>query len=162
MTNKRIIVLAALGFFQHGFVMLFVGPILPEIMASFGITESTAGLLLGLGSAGFAAGPLLGGILSDKIGVFKVIATALLLESVFLALFGISPVFWLLVAAYFLTLLSAAQMETTINVLPTMLKDVKVLSVMSFLHLCFSIGAFIFPIFIGFYLNRLGRWNHIP
>ena len=162
MTNRRIIVLAALGFFQHGLVMLFVGPILPDIMAAFEITESTAGLLLGLGSAGFAAGPLLGGILSDKIGVFKVIAGALLLESIFLILFGGSPVLWLLVAAYFLTLLSAAQVETTINVLPTMLKDVKVLSVMSFLHLCFSIGAFLFPLFIGFYLSRLGSWNHIP
>ncbi|MFP4561867.1 MAG: MFS transporter [Spirochaetia bacterium] len=162
MTNRRIIVLAALGFFQHGLVMLFIGPILPDIMAAFGITESTTGLLLGLGAAGFTAGPLLGGILSDKIGVFKVIAAALFLESVFLALFGGSPVFWLLIAAYFLTLLFAAQMETTINVLPTMLKNVKVLSIMSFLHLCFSISAFLFPIFIGFYLSRTGSWKHIP
>jgi fucose permease len=162
MTNRRIIVLAALGFFQHGLVMLFVGPILPEIMTAYTITESTAGLLLGLGSVGFAAGPLLGGILSDKIGVYKVIATALFLEAVFLVLFGLRPVFWLLVPVYFLTLLSAAQVETTINVLPTMLKEVRTLSVMSFLHLCFSISAFLFPIFIGFYLSRLGSWNHIP
>lgn len=34
---------------QHGIILLLVGPIVPELMRTFGIGESMAGVLLGVG-----------------------------------------------------------------------------------------------------------------
>ena len=147
---------------QHGIVLLMMGPLLPEMMSSFRIDEGMAGLLLSMGSLGFMAGPVIAGILIDRRGVRTAFLVGTLLEVAFLVVFGLSRVFWLAMIANFLTRFGASFIETGANVLPTLVKSKKSAhSIMNFVHLFFSVGAFIGPILIGIYLSNTAAWRPV-
>jgi fucose permease len=147
---------------QHGIVLLMMGPLLPEMMSSFRIDEGMAGLLLSMGSLGFMAGPVIAGILIDRRGVRTAFLVGTLLEVAFLVVFGLSNVFWLAMIANFLTRFGASFIETGANVLPTLIKSKKSAhSIMNFVHLFFSVGAFIGPILIGIYLSSTAAWRPV-
>ena len=56
-TKKLWIALTCAGMMQHGIVIVLVGALLPALMKTFGIRESAAGLMLGIGALGFVLGP---------------------------------------------------------------------------------------------------------
>lgn len=147
---------------QHGIVLLLVGPLVPDLMATFGIGESVTGVLLGMGSVGFVAGPLFAGALIDRINVRAALLVGLGIELVFLVLFGIAPLFILAVAANLLLHLGASFVETSANVMPTLTRSTKSAhSVMNLVHMFFSVGAFAGPFLIGLYLDATGAWRPI-
>ena len=45
-SDRQIVLLNCLAMAQHGIILLLVGPIVPNLMTTFGIRESMAGLLL--------------------------------------------------------------------------------------------------------------------
>lgn len=47
---------------HHALILLLLGPMVPEIMKTFGIGEAKTGILLSAG----ALGPILGGVLIDR------------------------------------------------------------------------------------------------
>ena len=153
--------IAALNFAsmaQHGIILLLVGPLVPDLMETFGIGEGVTGILLGMGSVGFVAGPLFAGALIDRINVRAALLVGLGIELVFLVLFGIAPLFILAVAANLLLHLGASFVETSANVMPTLRRSTKSAhSVMSLVHMFFSVGAVAGPFLIGLYLDATGR-----
>ncbi len=147
---------------QHGIILLLVGPLVPDLMATFGIGESVTGLLLGMGSVGFVAGPLFAGALIDRINVRAALLVGLGIELVFLVLFGVAPLFIVAVAANLLLHLGASFVETSANVMPTLTRSTKSAhSVMNLVHMFFSVGAFAGPFLIGLYLDATGAWRPI-
>lgn len=147
---------------QHGIILLLVGPLVPDLMATFGIGESVTGLLLGMGSVGFVAGPLFAGALIDRINVRAALLVGLGIELVFLVLFGVAPLFVVAVAANLLLHLGASFVETSANVMPTLTRSTKSAhSVMNLVHMFFSVGAFVGPFLIGLYLDATGAWRPI-
>ncbi len=146
---------------QHGVVLLILGPMVPEIMKTFHIGESTTGLLLSAGSLGFAVGPIVGGILLDQKGLRLTIVLGFALETVFLVLFGFTPLLGLAVLFNFGLIFMSGQLETAANFIPTRIKGASPGSVMNIIHMCFSIGAFIGPLLIGWFLSRGGRWQSV-
>lgn len=157
--------IAALNFAsmaQHGIILLLVGPLVPDLMETFGIGEGVTGILLGMGSVGFVAGPLFAGALIDRINVRAALLVGLGIELVFLVLFGIAPLFILAVAANLLLHLGASFVETSANVMPTLRRSTKSAhSVMSLVHMFFSVGAVAGPFLIGLYLDATGAWRPI-
>lgn len=156
--------LKALNFllmFQHGLVLLIFGPLVPGIMKTFDIKEGMTGLLLGIGSLGFMVGPLIAGAAIDKTGVKKVVMLGFLGEMVFFALFGASPLFLFAAMATFCLHLTASFVETSGNVMPTLIKGNHAGSYMNLVHFFFSVGAFISPFLIGLYIGATGRWRPV-
>lgn len=160
---RRIIGLNFAAMAQHGVMLLLLGPLVPSIMTTFGIGESVAGLMLGVGAAGFILGPLVAGALIDRINVRAALIAGLSIEIVTLALFGTAPALALTIAAIFVMRFGASFVETAANVMPTLTGSKRSQhSVMNLVHMFFSIGAFVGPVLIGIYIGTTGEWRPIP
>ena len=152
--------LDCVAMFQHGIVLLILGPLLPEVMETFAIGEARTGLLLSIGSFGFMAGPIVAGLIIDKRGVRLAFIVGLVVEIAFLLLFGYSPLFFLAVSANFFIHFGASFIETAANVVPTLIPSKNSAhTTMNYIHVFFSIGAFIGPLFVGFYLEATSAWR---
>lgn len=159
---RQIVALNFAAMTQHGIILLLVGPMIPNIMASFGIGESLAGLLLAMGSLGFVSGPLIAGAIIDRVGVRAALAVGFGVEIVILGVYGLSPLFAIAVAAHFVLLFGSSFIETSANVMPTLAALRRPAhAVMSLVHTFFSIGAFVGPFLIGLYLQATGEWRPI-
>ena len=144
---------------QHGIVLLLAGALLPAMMVTFGIREGAAGVLLGAGSVGFIIGPMLGGLLSDRAGVRAAFLVGLGGEIACLALMGLAPTFAVAVVAFFLLQVAAGFIETSVNIVPTVVGNGKGGSLMNIVHMFFSVGAFISPLLAGVVLQLTGSWR---
>ncbi len=138
---------------QHGIVLLLAGALLPAMMKTFGILEAQAGVLLGAGALGFVIGPFLGGLLADHKGARTVFLVGLGGEVVTLAAMSLAHTFEAAVAAFFLLNLAAGFIEAPVNIVPTLLGNGKSGSLMNFVHMFFSVGAFISPLLAGLLLS---------
>jgi fucose permease len=146
---------------QHGIVLLLLGPILPDIMESFGVSESRAGIMLGLGSLGFMLGPPLSGMVSDRRGVGLALGVGFVLELVALTGMLWVPVFGLVMAYGFLTRFGASFVETGANVLPTLAAAERRGALMNLVHTFFGIGALLSPMVAGWILRSTGSWRPV-
>ena len=146
---------------QHSVILLMLGPMIPEIMSAYNIAEGTAGLILSAGSLGSTIGPLIAGFTIDKKGLKFAIITGFLFETVFLILFGLAPFFWLAAVFNLMLVLSSGFIETSVNVIPALLKGKNTVSVMNLVHFFFSVGAFITPLLIGLFISAGGRWQSV-
>jgi fucose permease len=159
MKKPALIAVNSLLMLQHGFILLLLGPLVPEMMNSFGVGESTMGLVLSAGSLGITIGPLISGMLIDRRGLKTTIFLALGLETVLLVLFGFTSLLPLAALVNFFLMFSASGIETSVNVIPTLITEGSPGAVMNLVHFFFSVGAFIGPICIGIFLDRGGMWR---
>lgn len=147
---------------QHGIILLLVGPLVPNLMETFAIRESMTGVLLGMGSLGFVAGPLFAGAVIDRVNARAALIIGLVVEIVVLVLFGVAPAFFVAVVANFILHLGSSFIETAANVMPVLTRQKGTAhSVMNLVHMFFSVGAFVGPFLIGLYLGRTGAWRPI-
>lgn len=161
-SDRQVVLLNFAAMTQHGVILLLVGPMVPSIMSAFGIGESMAGVLLGMGSLGFMIGPLLAGAIIDRVNARAAMVVGLAVELLALMLFGASPVLVLAMAANLVLHFGASFVETTANVMPTLTRTKgSEHSVMNLVHMFFSVGAFAGPFLIGLYLGATGRWRPI-
>lgn len=159
MKKTALIAANSLLMLQHGFILLLLGPLVPEMMNSFGVGESTMGLVLSAGSLGITVGPLISGMLIDRRGLKTTILLALGLETVLLVLFGFTSLLPLAALVNFFLMFSASGIETSVNVIPTLITEGSPGAIMNLVHFFFSVGAFIGPICIGIFLDRGGMWR---
>lgn len=160
--DNQIVALNFASMAQHGAILLLAGPLVPNLMATFGIRESLAGVLLAMGSLGFVAGPLFAGALIDRINVRAALIVGFGIELVLLVVFGAAPVFAIAVAANLLMHLGASFIETAANVMPSLRRTNRSAhAVMNLVHMFFSVGAFVGPFLIGLYLDATGAWRPV-
>ena len=145
MKDRPLFILNCSLMVQHSIILLILGPMVPEIMQTFKISEGTVGLLLGAGSLGSVLGPLIAGFSIDRAGMKTVIPAGLAAEAVLLILFGLSPFFWSAVICNFFLVLFSGPSETSVNIIPAMIKSSNPGRIMNLVHLSFSIGAFYNP-----------------
>ncbi len=152
---------------QHGLILLLVGAVLPEMMASLGIEESAAGIMLACGSLGFTMGPMIAGAIADRSSAKKSLALGLVIEVVILCLYGFVPALILAILANFFLKFGAAFVETSVNIIPTMIEKRRggsakgVGSLMNLIHFFFSIGALVSPLIAGIVLKATGSWRPV-
>lgn len=152
---------------QHGLILLLVGAVLPQMMDSLGIEESAAGIMLAFGSLGFTMGPMIAGAMADRSSVKKSLVLGLIIEIVLLCLFGFVPAFLFAILAIFFMKFGAAFVETSVNIIPTMIEKRRngsargVGSLMNLVHFFFSIGALVSPLLAGLVLKVTGSWRPV-
>ncbi len=161
MKDRSLFIINCFLMIQHSITLLILGPMIPEIMEEFGIGEGTAGLLLSAGSLGSVTGPLVAGFSIDRAGMKIALTAGLLAEVLFLILFGLTPLFWAAVVFNFLLVFFSGPAETSVNIIPAMIKTTNPGRIMNLVHLSFSIGAFITPVLIGLCLSSNGSWRNI-
>ena len=160
--DRQVVALNFASMTQHGMILLLVGPMLPNIMVTFGVGESLAGLLLAMGALGFLCGPLIAGAVIDRVNVRAALRIGFLIEFLILCVYGLSPVFGLAVAAHFVMLLGSSFVETSANVMPSLTRTGRPAhAAMNLVHMFFSVGAFVGPFLIGLYLEATGEWRPI-
>ncbi|NOZ29736.1 MAG: MFS transporter [Chloroflexi bacterium] len=159
-TEKRKLVgLTYAAMAQHGIALVLMGPVLPSIMETFKVHESAAGLMLGLGSLGFALGPMVAGTITDRAGVKRALLLGLWIEALMLGLLGFAPAFRWIIITNMLLHFFAAFVETSVNVMPTLIERRNAGSLMNIVHLFFSVGALVSPILAGMILKTTGSWR---
>jgi fucose permease len=146
---------------QHGVLLLVFGPMVPEIMETFHIGESMTGLLLSMGAFGFAAGPVFAGMLIDKSGLKRVFLIGFGLEILFFLVFGFAPIFVVAAGTNLFLHFASSFVETSCNVMPTVVENDHASSYMSFVHFFFSVGAFISPFLVGLFISATGLWQPV-
>ncbi len=152
---------------QHGLVLLMVGAVLPEMMGSIGIEESAAGIMLAFGSLGFTMGPMIAGAIADRSSVKRSLVIGLIIEVVLLCLFGFVPAFLFAILAIFFLKFGAAFVETSVNIIPTIIEKGRngsarrIGSLMNLIHFFFSIGALVSPLLAGIVLKITGSWRPV-
>ena len=158
-TRKLWVALTCATMTQHGIVIVLVGALLPALMKTFGIRESAAGLMLGIGALGFVWGrwsPACCPTAPSR----RVFLVGLGVEAILLTCFSFAT-FPLAIAAYFLFSIGAGFIETVANIVPTLVEPERPGSLMNVVHMFFSIGAFISPILAGLILRDTGSWRPV-
>ncbi|MGC9313545.1 MAG: MFS transporter, partial [Sediminispirochaetaceae bacterium] len=158
----RIKTLNFLLMLQHGTIMILWGSVIPEVIDAFSLSEASAGILLGLGTMGAFFGPLLAGPSIDRVGLKLVMLLGFAGEVIFLLMFGAAQWFWMLVLASFIVHICSGFIETAGNVLPNRVNLPNIGSFMSLVHFAFSLGAFIAPFLVGWYIDATGLWRPVP
>jgi len=158
----KIKVLNFLLMLQHGTIMILWGSVIPEVIEAFSLSEASAGILLGLGTAGAFFGPLLAGPSIDRVGLKLVMLLGFAGEVFFLLMFGAAQWFWMLVLASFIVHICSGFIETAGNVLPNRVNLSNIGSFMSLVHFAFSLGAFIAPFLVGWFIDSTGLWRPVP
>lgn len=159
--RRKLIGLTCASMTQHGIVLLLMGPVLPAVIEAFQISESAAGLMLGMGSLGFTLGPIAAGTIADRAGTRWVLLLGLAAEIFLLVSFGFIPSFLLATLAYLVLYFAAAFVETAVNVIPALIERQQAGSLMNLVHLFFSVGAFVCPLLAGLILKATGDWRPV-
>ena len=161
-SDRRVVVLNFSSMFQHGIILLLIGPLVPSLMVTFGVGESLTGLLLALGSVGFVIGLFFAGAVIDRVNVRAALVVGLTAEILGLVLFALAPVFAVAVIAGFVLRFGGSFIEAAANVMPTLTAQRRAPhAVMNLVHMFFSVGAFVGPFLIGLYLQATGQWRPV-
>jgi MFS family permease len=94
----RALVAASLGWLLDAFDVMLYAFVLSSIIADFGMTRATAGLLGSVTLVASALGGLAFGVVADKVGRTRALIASILIYSVFTAACGFAQTVWQLAA----------------------------------------------------------------
>lgn len=161
MNNRKIIVLGNyFGFVVMGMIVISFGAIMPDIRSTFDLSYEQGGLMLAIFSLSYLLNGLLGGVLSDRIGLKRTINLGNLLYVVGLLTIAASSNIWILFLGIGITGMGWGYCNTAINVLINEISDGDG-NAMSLLHMSFGIGAFLIPLVFSFFLKLNLTWQHM-
>jgi fucose permease len=166
-SRTKLISLNCVAMGQHGIVLLLVGSVLPEIMNDLGIVESAAGIMLAFGSLGFTVGPMIAGAIADRSSVKRSLVFGLIMETILLCVFGFAAALLFAIVTIFLLKFGAAFVETSVNIIPTLIERRRsgssggVGSLMNLIHFFFSVGALVSPLIAGLVLKVTRSWRPV-
>jgi FHS family glucose/mannose:H+ symporter-like MFS transporter len=152
-----ITLIATIGMAAHGFAMTLTGAVLPQIMQTFAIRETAAGVILAAGAFGFMSGSLLGAFVIDDFGTKPVLLAAWSTVIVSLAAIGVVQAYLLMVIASFGLGLGSGLLETSLNVLPTQIGGGA--GLMNIVHMGYGIGALSAPLLAGALIAAGHSWR---
>lgn len=159
--NRNTIVLGNyFGFVVMGMIVISFGAIMPDIRSTFDLSYEQGGLMLSIFSLSYLVNGLLGGVLSDRIGLKKTINLGNLLYVVGLLTIAASGNVWILFLGIGITGMGWGYCNTAINVLINEISDGDG-NAMSLLHMSFGIGAFMIPLVFSVFLRLNLTWQHM-
>lgn len=148
------------AFIVMGMITLFFGSSMTNIIAFYNFTYEQGGLILSVFAAGSLVFGFLSGVVGDLIGMKRMLVLAHILFILGLGLVSFSQSAIILYLGVFFIGSGAGACSTSINIIVNDYThgDGKI---MSLLHMCFGVGAFIIPILstemikLGFHWKRV-------
>lgn len=144
-----------------GVVLSIVGPTVPAIAARLGVPEAALGIIF---TANFLAATLTtaaSGALVGRIGGRVLLPAGLGAMALGLVGEGMAAALPLIVLAALLAGVGAGIINVAVNVAAAQLYPAKRASVLTWLNVCFGIGAFLTPLAAGLSLVRLGSYSPV-
>lgn len=159
MPHRSLLRICYFGYFVIGLVITVIGPLIPVLQHSFGLSLGEVGRVFVAQGVGYAVAVLLGGALSDRIGRRPVLlAGSVGLSVSFLAFFAATtwPVALFL---FFVASVAAGTVESAINSLAVDLSGDEASRILNLLHFFPAAGAVVGP----FVASRLLPYGwHMP
>lgn len=142
--------------FSLGMVVASIGPSLPELATTTGVSLGAVGVAFSAYRGGYMVGSLAGGTALDRIAGNRLVAVGLLVMGGALALVPTVPLLPALVVVFVLIGIAGGVVEVGGNTLLVWVYREKVGPWMSGLHFAFGIGAMVSPFLIGQSLRITG------
>jgi fucose permease len=152
-------VLACLAFLLIGWSGLLVPSLTREIEGAFGETDAGLGLFYFFAAAAYAAGSVLGGIATERIGRRPVLVTAAALHAVGLVGLGLAPGWLAIMAAGIVRSLGAGGLDGGVNGLIVDLFGGSRGRALSLVHLFYAMGAVGAPFILAFRASLGLSWQ---
>jgi MFS transporter, FHS family, glucose/mannose:H+ symporter len=143
----------------YAWASVLTGANLPEIVKTFDLNPSSAGLLVAIPAVGFTAAGLVGGYLSKWIGLQRLLALSASGMMFSLLLATISPSRLSLFTAVLCIGLFGGMLETGCNGLIAELNVGKAARELNRLHIFFGTGAFVSPLIVTTLLALNAAWR---
>lgn len=147
----------ALAVFAATFTI--ASPIMIEISNDISVNVSNMGLLLTLFSTGFVAGSLLTGFFTRFIRKISLINLTIIIQAFFIAAFGFSKFFILMLFLYFFIGLTGGLIETTISLALPEINKARAGYYMNISQVFFGLGAFTGPYISSFSVKAGMSWR---
>ena len=142
--------------FSLGIAVAAIGPSLPALAATTGVSLGAVGILFSAFRGGYMAGCLAGGTALDRFRGNRPVSLALLIMAVSLAVVPILPTLPTLVVLFIVVGVAGGTVEVGGNTLLVWVYRKRVGPWMSALHFAFGIGAILSPFLIGQALRITG------
>src|SRR5690606_34871947 len=118
-----------------------IGPLMPELVAQYGLRLSEGGLFMTFQSIGGIFAIAIGGMLADRMSKTHLLAGSFLLYAVSLFLVATAPTYYLLLVIFFVLGASTRLVDTVNNALVADLHTQNQDAALSLLHTFFAVGA---------------------
>ncbi len=145
----------------YGISALMFGTLLPELMESFSLSMSKAGLIVTVQSIGGLLAAAAGIAFGDRVRKGPSIAVSFIGLGISLIITGISGNYWTLLTAFFLAGLCLRGLDTMLNALVGDIHKTRRGFYMNILHLFFGVGAFAGPLLARVMLNAGIGWPKV-
>jgi fucose permease len=142
--------LACFAFLLIGWSGLLVPSLTREIEDAFGQTDAGLGLFYFVTAAAYAAGSVLGGLATERVGRRPVLVLAAAFHAAGLAGLGVAPGWPTIIAAGIVRSLGAGGLDGGVNGLVVDLFDSSRGRALSFVHLFYALGAVGAPFLLAF------------
>lgn len=135
-----------------------LGPLMPQLIAEYGLRLSQGGLVVTARSVGGVLAIVAGGLLADRWNKGVFVGASFLLYVISLFLIATAPLYGVLLLMFFLLGASTHLVDVINNALAADLYPERRGRVLNILHTIFGVGALLGPLFTGLVLNRGISW----
>ena len=159
-TKKRLFAfLIYLLTLAYGFSVTIIGPLIPSLISSLEIRVSAAGLLLTVQSLGGIIAILVSGLLLDRYNKKIIVGIVFLMYGVSLFVSGFAAAYTLVLIMFFILGIGTRIFDTAGNALIADLYPDSPGKHLGILHVFFSTGAFLGPIYARIVLSGSASWT---
>jgi fucose permease len=143
----------------YGFSVTIIGPLIPSLISTLEIRVSAAGLLLTLQSLGGIIAILVSGLLLDRYNKKIIVGIVFLMYGASLFVSGFSATYTLVLIMFFILGIGTRIFDTAGNALIADLYPDSPGKHLGILHVFFSTGAFLGPIYARIVLSGSASWK---
>ncbi len=158
---RQFIPLTALSLLMmaYGFSVTMIGPLLPDILAGYGLNLSSGGLFETFRSIGGIIAAFVGGLVSDRVSKKWLVALMFAGYGLTLAAIGRAPEHALLLLLFFTLGFTTRLVDSVSNALTADLYPTSSGTALNLLHMMFGVGALLGPLFARAVLNAHASWQ---
>lgn len=160
-SNKGLVLFCQVGYFVVGTIVIIYPPLMPNIIAHFGLSLASAGLAFPAKALGSLLGSMFSGVSSDLLGRKPLLVAGALLQATGLSVAAFSGSWPLFLLGFVIMGASQGALSTTINALISDLHQENRARALNLLHGIYSTGAALSPLLIALVLGSGRDWRVI-
>ncbi len=143
----------------YGWASVLSGAVLPQVTATYTLSPALAGIFVAIPSVGFTIAGLIGGLLSERIGLQRLLVSSVVAIALSLGMVALAQRMTITLLGAFLIGLTGGVLEVGSNGLITSLYYHEAAPQVNRLHVFYGLGSFISPLIVGLFLIQRIPWQ---